>query len=236
MKRAILRAVWVLIPVGIVGAVLFRPVTEHAERSDHIESANFYPSDSPAHDAYAQFLAELYDFPQYQRAMSGATTPLAVHRLTHQFAMEGLGRLSDAELEEYMALRRAVWEQAPLELCAAYTRGDPRADNIQQTAVALGGLTREQVERYFELEAAAAKAEMTNSQPKIKLEEGEAAVAGSMFYSVMTPVERERFLAAMDDIGAVPDEEACWAGRLYNEMPFRSEGSARATVLRLLVQ
>lgn len=236
MKRVIQRALLAVIPLGIIGAVLYRPVKEHAERAEHIETANFYPAGSPAHDAYAGFLRDLYEHPEYQRAMRGATTPLAVHRLTHQFAMEGLGRLEDAQLEEYMALRREVWERAPVELCAAYTRGDPRADNIQQTAIALGGLSREQVERYFELEALAAKAEMTDSQPKIKLEEGAAAAAGSMFYSVMTPDERERFLAAMEDIEEVPDDEACWAGRLYNEMPFRSEGNARASVLRLLVQ
>lgn len=236
MKKVITRALFVIVPAAVLIAALHRPVQEQLERRDHIAKANFYSPTSPAHEAYAQFLGELYEYPAYQRATSGAATPLSIHRLTHQFAMEGLGRLSDAELEQYMAIRREIWEKASVELCAAYTRGDPRADDIFQNAKALEALTRDQIETYFRLEAMAAKAEITNSQPKRKLGEGATAEAGSLFYAAMTDAERERFLQAMEDIGEVPDEEACWAGRLYNAVPFRAEGEARRSILRMLVQ
>lgn len=207
-------SLYVLVAVAVLGAVAYRPAQRHIERSTHIEAANFYSPNSPAHEAYAGFLEQLYDYPAYQRAVSGAASPLAVHRLTHQFAMEGLGRLSDAELEEYMAIRREIWDRASVQLCAAYTRGDPRADDIRQNAAALEALPPEQIRRYFELEAAAARAEITNSQPKHTLPEAQTAEAGSLFYSAMSAAERARFLAAMEEINETPDAEACWAGRL----------------------
>jgi hypothetical protein len=236
MNKVLKRSIWILVPVGALAAVLYRPAQEHLEREQHIDQANFYAPDSPAHDAYAEFLQELYDYPEYRRATSGATTPLAVHRLTHQFAMEGLGRLTDDQLERYMAIRRAIWEHASVELCAAYTRGDPRADDILQNARALEALSPEQIREYFELEAAAAKAEITDSQPRVKLPEDELAAAGSAFYAAMAPDERDRFLVAMEDINEISDDEACWAGRLYNAVPFRSEPPERSAVLRMLVQ
>jgi hypothetical protein len=159
-------------------------------------------------------IAELSGLPAFQERLAGLPED---ERRTAIDALEtaGMVRLGDEALLERAALVGEMLGGLDPDTCGAIVRGQP---THEQQSRALASLPPSAVNAWAELSFQAARAELT-SEPAPPDDPSAVKDAMRALSQRLPPVEAQRLGAALTNLRALGNPEACWAGRrIYAEV------------------
>lgn len=226
----------ILLPIAIAVALIVAGlVFRAANRPTPIP--NPFPSHSRAHVPFEDFIKTLAAMPELEAHLRKAGKGEDASQIGFQLSQSGLKRLSDADLEQNMALTTKLVEHLDLKTCAALSRNDPDAVRKLSPRIlkAIENLSVEEIRGYFDLTTRAVAAEL-KKVPVPSFSERRSQQAMRTLSRKFSAEELALLVRVTDFPSTASDESACWIVKTVFSEIMTLPSADRQSLARLFAQ
>lgn len=210
------------------------PASTAGKQDDEADDDNPFADNVPAHAAYERFMEKLDDNAKFQALLAGDKQADGYEK-GFGLAQDGLPRLSDAQLEQRLALMAKLVAGMPDQDCQTLSRPAVKPDDKERMLNdAIARLNEADANAWFDISQASVQAVLDNA-PAIEPDRAAVTTALERVVQPLSAADRKTFLDATRAPATATPADTCTAMRTLYRNALTLDEPYKAAMARGLV-